>query len=123
VMGITCLLAALFGLGLEPFATRLNHYWLWQTAENSRTWYGAPWVNFLGRAVTALLILAFATPWLINKRPGRRRPPDYHPLVVWLSLNLYFLAAAAMHQLWLAVWLLSGVCMTVTIAALRNARW
>lgn len=123
VMGIACLLAALFGLGLEPFAARVNRYWIWQTPAKSLTWYGAPWVTFFGWAMTALLILAFATPWLINKRPGRRRPPDYHPLTVWLSLNLYFIVGLALHQLWPAVWMILVVCATVTTAALRNARW
>jgi hypothetical protein len=64
-------------------------------------------VNFIGWAVTTLLILAFVTPFLLNKRPVKN-PPDYHPLVVWLVLSLLLLTGAAVHHLWLA---------TVTIAA------
>jgi uncharacterized membrane protein len=123
MMGITSLLAALFGLGLEPFATCVNRYWIWETPANSPGWYRAPWVSFFGRAMTALLILAFATPWLINKRPGGRRPPDYHPLIIWLSLNLYLIAGLAWQQLWPAVWLVSGIGVVVVITALRHARW
>jgi hypothetical protein len=60
--------------------------------------------------VTVLSILAFTTPWLINKLP-MKYPTDYHPLIMWQALNLYFSTANALHQTWpaLAVGLISAV--------------
>jgi len=69
VMGLTCLLAVVFDLGLEPFAVYVKDYWIWQTPRPVPAWYTAPWVNFLGWFVTTLGILIFAMPWLINKQP------------------------------------------------------
>jgi putative membrane protein len=110
VMGLTCLLAVLLDFNLEPYATRVRHYWSWQTAGTVLNWYSAPWVNFLGIFVTVLSILAFTTPWLINKLP-MKYPTDYHPLIMWQALNLYFSTANALHQTWpaLAVGLISAV--------------
>src|SRR5438552_210077 len=67
VIGLTTLLAALFDLGLEPFATRVKGFWFWSPTKLPFGWYGAPLVNFIGWALTTLLILAFATPSLIDK--------------------------------------------------------
>jgi uncharacterized membrane protein len=121
VIGLTMLLAVLFDLGLEPFATRVNRFWLWQSQGKSFTWFGAPWVNFLGWAMTALLLLAFTTPWLINKMPGGRRPPDFHPLVAWLTLNLFLAASLALHQFWLPAGLTLGVCAGAGVFVWRDA--
>ena len=121
VIGLTCLLVALFDLGLEPFAARANHFWLWQVSENSFNWFGAPWFNFLGWAMTALLILGFTTPWLINKQPGKRRAADFHPLIVWLALNLFLATTLALHQLWLPAEITLAVAVAGTISAWRYA--
>ena len=122
VIGLACLLTMLLDFGLEPFAAKLNRFWIWQTPKTVLAWYTAPWTNFFGWATTALLILAFATPWFINKKSAGQ-PPDYHPLMVWLSLILLFAAGTAGHQLWWAAGfsLLAGLI--VTIFALRGARW
>ena len=121
VMGLTGLLAVLLDLTLEPYATHVRHYWSWQTAGTVPNWYSAPWVNFLGIFVTVLSILAFTTPWLINKLPTKY-PTDYHPLVMWQALNLYFSTANALHQTWpaLAVGLVSAVL--VLVLTVRGAR-
>jgi len=123
VMGLTVLLAVVFDLGLEPFAARVNRYWIWRVSPRAPAWHTAPWVNFLGWAVTVLLILAFVTPWLINKRASKQQSPDYHPLVVWLTLNLFLTTGNATHQLWSAAGfgLLSGII--VTFFAMRGAHW
>jgi putative membrane protein len=121
LIGLTCLFAALFDLGLEPFASRANGFWFWQPTQIRFTWFGSPWINLFGWAVTALLILAFATPWLINKKPVKR-PPDYHPLLVWLGLHLFLLAGLASDQLWPAAGLVLAGCVVVATLALRNAR-
>ena len=69
LIGFTTLLVVLLDVGLEPFATRVKHFWFWNPTKLRFDWYSTPWINFLGWAVTALLILAFATPSLINKQP------------------------------------------------------
>jgi len=122
VIGLACLLAVLFDAGLEPFTTRARHYWFWEWHVSVLSWYSAPWVNFLGWFVTALCILGFTTPWLINKQPVKQ-PTDYHPLVLWLLLNLYFVTGNALQQLWFAVAFGIGVNVLATIYAVRGARW
>jgi uncharacterized membrane protein len=121
LMGLTIALVVVFDLGLEPFATRVNHFWLWNPSKAALYWYDTPWVNFPGWAGTALLILGFATPSLINKKPVQQ-PPDYHPLVVWLLVNALFVTGALTHQLWPAVAFVAAQCIIVTILALRGAR-
>ena len=121
VIGLTCLLAVLFDLGLEPFAARVNHFWLWQVSESKFAWFGAPWFNFLGWAMTTLLLLAFTTAWLINKQPGKRRAADFHPLFVWAALNLFLAATLALHQLWPPAGIVLGVAVVGTVFAWRNS--
>src|SRR5205814_5960420 len=52
--------------------------------------------------VTALGILTFAMPWLINKKPAKE-PIDYQPLVLWLMFSIWIALGNAMHHLWPAV--------------------
>jgi uncharacterized membrane protein len=122
VIGLAGLLAMLFDTGLEPFATRVRHYWVWETNVNVPGWYSAPWVNSLGWFVTALGILGFTTPWLINKQPIKQST-DYHPLVIWLLLSLYFVTGNALQRLWLAVAFGIVVNGLATAYAVRGARW
>jgi len=104
IIGVTSALVAVLDLGLEPYATRVKQYWLWGVSKTSLQWYHAPWVNFFGWAVTTVIILAFATPSLVNKAPVKQAPPaDWFPLVVWLMLNFLFAAGAFLNQLWPAV--------------------
>ena len=119
----SCLLVALFDVGLEPFATRVHRFWIWRVAGGGKclAWFAAPWVNFLGWAVTALLVLMVATPWLINKMPSRRRAADFHPLIVWVTLNVFLAAMLALHQLWLPAGITLAVAVVGTIFARRNA--
>jgi uncharacterized membrane protein len=123
LMGLTTLLVVLLDLGLEPFATCMKNYWFWHPTKLKLDWYTTPCINFFGWAVTALLILAFATPSLINKKPGLQPPPDYSPLVVWLLLNFLFATGAAVHQMWPALGLISPISVVVTLFAVRGARW
>jgi len=71
-IGLTTGLTMLFDLAFEPFASRVKHYWFWEPTKFPLDWQGVPLVNFLGWAVVTLLILAFATPMLINKQPHKR---------------------------------------------------
>jgi uncharacterized membrane protein len=121
---VTTLLAVLLDVGLEPFATNVKHYWFWNPTKLRLDWYTAPWINFIGWALTSLLILAFATPALINKKPGQPpAPPDYSPLVIWLLFNLLFATGAAVHHLWPALGVISLSSITVGVFAIRGARW
>jgi len=97
LIGLSVLLVVLFDFGLEPFAST-QHYWTWEPTRMRCDWYGAPCVNFLGWALTALLILVFITPALLNKRPVKH-PPNFYPLVIWLLVNLVLLTSALVHQL------------------------
>lgn len=122
LIGVTAVLAVVFDLGLEAFATRVNGFWLWQPTKLPLAWLGTPPSNFLGWLVTALLVLAFVTPVMINKS-HQKFPSDYQPLTVWILLNLLFVTGAASHQLWLACGVI-GVATTVTaVMAIRGARW
>ena len=122
VIGLACMLAVVFDTGLEPFATRARQYWSWEPHHHVLSWYSAPWVNFLGWFVTALAILGFTTPWLINKQPVKQ-PTDYHPLVIWLLLNIYFATGNALEQQWLAAVFSLVANSLATTYAVRGARW
>jgi putative membrane protein len=122
-IGMTTVLTVLFEFALDPFASRVKHYWFWEPTKLPLAWYGAPVVNFIGRAVVTLLILAFVTPMLINKRPHQHRPPDYHPLGIWLCAILLFAIGSATLRLWPAV-VVDGIIGTlVAVFAIRGARW
>src|SRR6266850_2530840 len=122
LMGITAALVVLFDFGLEPFATQVKHFWFWSPTRAGFFWYITPWVNFIGWAATALVVLAFAKPSLIKKKPVKH-PPDYHPLVVWLLVNGLFATAAITHQLWAATAVVVVHCIVVTTFAVRGATW
>ena len=125
LIGITVALTVLFDAGLEPFAAVVKRYWLWQTTRIPVTWGSAPVSNFLGWLLTALLIMAFATPALIDKRQQRstNRPAEFHPLVLWVLAMLMFAVGAAQHQLWAAMIFCVVTSILVTIFAVRGARW
>lgn len=124
VIGLTAVLTVLFDFNLEPFAARARHYWVWNATKFPLTWQGVPLVNFLGWLLVALLILAFVTPALIDKRllPAKR-PPDYHPLAVWLLAQALFAAGALAHGFWLALNVGLSTSVVVAAVALRGARW
>jgi len=122
LIGLTTVLALIFDLGLEPFATRLKNFWLWSPTKLPVNWYGTPLSNFLGWMVTTILILAFTMPSLINKKPGRS-VPDYYPLILWIGLNFLFISGTAAQHLWLAVGLISAASVCTIVFAIRGARW
>jgi putative membrane protein len=122
VIGITAALVVVLDIGLEPFATRVMHYWFWNPTRIPLDWYGAPCVNFIGWALTALLIMVIVTPFLINKHAAKQ-PPTYHPLVVWVLIVFLFAAAAVAHRLWPVALLVTGAGGVVAAFALRGAAW
>jgi len=123
LIGVTAALTVMFDLAFDPFASRVKHYWLWEPTKLPLTWQGAPLVNFFGWAVVTLIILAFITPMLINKRHHKNRPPDFHPLVVWLGAILLFGIGDASQGLWLAAGVSGILGVIVAVFTIRGARW
>lgn len=123
LMGLTALFTLLFDCALEPVAARLKHYWIWTAGGFSLTPQGAPVSNSAGWFIVTLLILAFATPALINKQLSKRSAPDFHPLAVWLGAIVLFGTAAVMHGLWLTVAVDALICAVTAGFAIRGAKW
>jgi uncharacterized membrane protein len=123
VMGLTAALVTVLDLGVEPFAAQANHLWLWQPTNLPWTWFGAPLINFASQLLVTLFTLAVITPWLINKMPsGKKRPPDFHPLILWQAMNLFLAVNLAAHSLWLAVAVVGIQTVVVSSLAWKNAR-
>jgi putative membrane protein len=123
LIGLTAGFTVLLDLALDPFAWLIRHYWIWRQTKMLVTWQDAPLSNFVGWFIVTLLILAFATPVMINKQLSKRSAPDFHPLAVWLGAILLFATGAARHGLWLAV-AADVIISTVAAAfAFRGARW
>ena len=99
ILGLTVLLVSAFELSFQSFALRIGHYWDWNSGALFRGWMETPGVEWLGRAVTTLIIMALVTPLLIDKKPTPQRPLAFS-LVLWFLLLLFFLTAAAVNRLW-----------------------
>jgi uncharacterized membrane protein len=123
LIGLTAVLITAFDFALEPFAVQIHGYWSWQMTKIPLVWYGASPLNFFAWAVVCLLILGFATPTLIKKKPGSRTPLDLNPLGIWLGAIVLFAVACARAALWPAV-IADGVIAVITlIFAIRGASW
>ena len=123
LIGLTALLTMLFDCALEPFAAHAKHYWIWTAGSISLTPQGAPLANSVGWFLVTVLMLAFATPLLINKQLSKRSAPDFHPLAVWLGGILIFAIGAAMNGLWLAVAVDAVIGIVSVVFAARGGRW
>ena len=122
VMGLTTFLVVILTILLEPFATQLKHFWRWDVSRTSVDWYSAPWVSFVGWTVSTVLILAFVTPCLINKKPGKPPPADFYPAIIWLLLNLLFTAGALKLKLWPAASIGLATTLLVLCLSLYGAK-
>jgi uncharacterized membrane protein len=127
LIGVTGALATLFSFALDPFASRLKHYWLWMPGNPALkfipAWFGAPPVNFLSWGLVTVLILAFVTPALIRKQPGQKKGPDFHPLGLWLAAIFIFGTGCAAHGLWPAVAADAAIGIVTAVFAVRGAKW
>jgi len=123
LISLTIALAVFFDFTFEPYATRVKHYWFWEPTRFPLTWQGAPLINFLSWAVVALLILAFVTPMLINKQLSKRRPPDLHPLIIWLATILLFAVGSAIQGMWIVVAVDAAIGIVAATFAIRGAKW
>jgi putative membrane protein len=121
VIGLACALTVAFDFGLEAYAGDATRLWIWMSSGRAATWYGVPWVNFFSQAVVTLLILAFATPWLIKKRPGTPSRPDYFPLMMWTGLNTLLIAGNAAHHAWLAAGAGMALMISTGVVAWKNS--
>jgi hypothetical protein len=120
VIGLTVLLVVLFNLACQPFASCVEHSWPWQGGSPRADWRGRPWVGLGAQTVTALVILIFATPSLLNKKRASL-PPDSRPLLIWLLANLLFTTAAITRHVWPAAALASASALVVTLLGVRGA--
>ena len=121
-ISLATLFVMMFDVALQPFASQVQGYWRWQSTKLPPTWFSTPVTNFVGRGVMALLILAFVTPALINKKPVKR-PRNYQPLVVWVVLGLYLALGEITHGLWLAATATLGMTVATAVFAMRGATW
>src|SRR5579884_3766688 len=68
LLAVASILATLFDAALEPFASGANHWWIWTSSKVRLTWYGTPWINFVGWLVVTFFILSIVSPWFLNKK-------------------------------------------------------
>jgi uncharacterized membrane protein len=122
VIALTCALAVAFALAFDPYGSKLNRYWLWRADQSVMAWYGAPWINFMGWLLVSLLIMAFATPFLLNKKP-KKSPPFYQPLVIWITLMALFATGAAAGGMKHALYFILFTVVATLSGALAGARW
>lgn len=123
LMGVTAGLTLLFDFAFEPFASLVKHYWLWKQTKFPINWAGVPPSNFLGWAALSVLLALVIAPALINKQPGKRNTPDFHPFAVWLSLVLLFGTGCALRGL-LGAAVADGILAAIiTIFAVRGGTW
>jgi len=122
VIALTCVMAVVFAFALEPYASKLNRYWLWRADQGTLAWYGTPWINFTGWLLISLLIMAFSTPFLLNKKP-KKSPPFYQPLVIWVTIQTLFAAGAAAGGMKSALYFILFTVVAALSGALAGARW
>ena len=123
LMGVTAALTLLFDFAFEPFASRIKYYWLWTPTKFPVTWQGVPLSDFLAWATVSVLLAVVVAPALINKQPGKRNSPDFHPFAVWLGAILLFGAACAQHGLLSAAVADGIMAAIVTVLAIRGGTW
>ncbi len=95
---LTATLVLVLDLQIETVATRINHYWEWQTGG---LFYGVPLSNFAGWWLTGLFMAGVIAQFERRARARReRRPPLLRPpLLAWLSahtLTLLYLLSTFM---------------------------
>ena len=121
VIGLTLAAALVFLWPLEIFSSQVMRYWSWQMPAR-QTWLGVPWTFFIGSFSCSVGILFISTPWLINKQPVKL-PTDYHPLVVWTLLLIYFLTAIGLHHLYLCLAVSAPAAIVLLVFAVRGGEW
>jgi hypothetical protein len=105
LLGCTVALMLLMDLGLQAFATKSRVYWTWNQPHSS-SWFGPPCSHMVGFGLTALFILVFAIPALIDKKPASAEPRLATAnlkgqFTLWVMANGLFLTPSFLHGLWL----------------------
>ena len=123
LIGLTAVLVLLFDIALDPFASRVKHYWHWLPTTLPLNWQGAALINFLAWALITVLILLFISPALIVKKPRSKRGADLHPLCLWLGGIILFGTGSGIQAIWTPVFVDVAIGIVVLIFAIRGAMW
>jgi len=70
-----------------------------------------------------VLMALLIAPAMINKQPGKRNTPDFHPFAIWLGAILLFGAGCAQNGLLVAAVADGLLAAVVTIFAIRGGTW
>ena len=122
VIGLTAVLTVLFGAALESFAAATQQQWLRTPAESGFAGLGRLLPNAVAWFIITLLMLALATPSLLDKRARAVDFADRHPLAVWLLCMMLFAAGAASHGPWLPAAYCGIAGVAVASLAIRGRR-
>jgi uncharacterized membrane protein len=95
LIGLTALLSSILDFNFDPWASGVKHYWIWKLTEFPYNWNGTPLTNFAGWFATSAIAMTFVTPMLINKKPDAQPYREFGSLVIWLSLNAFFVAGCS----------------------------
>ncbi len=119
VMGLTALLVVFAVLAVAPVAPAAG-WWRAEVTDRwwSAGWYRHPWLTLPAWGVTSLLLLAFLTPWLLNKKPVKQ-PTDLHPLAVWVAILGWLIGRQLIAGLWPAA-VVSGVLLAFSLLLVRH---
>ncbi|HEV2395054.1 MAG TPA: carotenoid biosynthesis protein [Verrucomicrobiae bacterium] len=120
VLGCTVVLAVLLELALDMYARQIKEYGVWKPTGLPVDWYTTAFVNCLGWAVAAAIILVCVTPFLINKRPAASDAPDYHPLLVWMLFQTLFVTADLKQHLGAAAAVTVAQSFLIAVVAVRG---
>ena len=90
----TCLLVA-WDLLLDPAMSRVTSYWIWSDKGN---YYGMPWTNLLGWAITGFVLLA-----MLRKLAPEPKSDLRFPTMVYFVNFLLPLGFCVLNGYWIAV--------------------
>ncbi len=120
MMGLTVALACILDLGLDPFASGAQRFWIWGPTRLSVSWHGTPLTNYIGWGASTIVIVVFVTPMLINKKPAPP-PSESHSAWIWILLNGWFILSAVVRGQWtLAVGIAAPTLIAAGIAARKG---
>ena len=106
---------------LEPFAARMNGHSFWDVRQQGLNWHESPAAMLPAWTAATALVLALATPALIQKKPVEL-PPDYHPAALWILLNILCVTDAIARHSPCAAAFGAGAVLAVVLCMVRGAR-
>jgi hypothetical protein len=81
--------------------------------------YWATALSALGTTIGTLVTLVLATPSFINKKPVKGKV-DWHPLVIWVAFNLWFVVDAVGQGGWIVAGLMLSEILAVALFLSRG---